>query len=936
LLRFETMGRSTLPPVAPSAESPAQLEQLARLVPGVFCDFRIGPDGRATIPYATPGLESIYGSSLEVLSVDADPALSVIHPDDVARVSETIEASARDLTPWRCDYRVMHPERGEIWIEARSIPTHEADGGTLWRGFLLDITERKRTEIALREREIELEKAQRLGRVGHWQFDLATGTGTWSAQLLRLHGRDQVRPERSFDDALEDIHPADRARVGEVLHEVMAEGVSRSLDYRLVVRGRERWLHGLFELERGEDGRPRVLRGTAQDITHQKRLERYRSLEVVLGEVIASADSLLSAATRLFESLAEAIGAAEGALWMPDDGLGLVGRALAGSQARSPREQEDERRSPPAWVSRAWETKEPIRWELPRDEASSDHREGVAIALAIPIAHGGVGHAVLELCCAPAELDDLLRHLLDVIGDRLGQLAARHQEQREARRLLALSPNLIYSLQREGQGITVRWLAGDVERLTGFAPGQLTMSEDWLGRMIDGDRERVIASHATLEDAGAGSDVIEYRWRHRDGRLLWLRDEKRLAFDDRGRATGEIIGVLSDVTKRVELEEQLRQSQKMEAVGLLAGGVAHDFNNLLTVIQSDATLLGRDVSGRGEEVELVQDIIEAAERAAALTRQLLLFSRRETGVHPETLDPNAIIAGVERMVRRSIGEDVLFRAELAPLAHHTRIDRGQLEQLIVNLAVNARDAMPRGGELTIRTRGVVLDEAFCARHPDASSGPHVVVSVSDTGVGMTADIASRIFEPFFTTKGRGRGTGLGLAIVFGIVRSVGGFIDVASTPGTGTTFDIYLPGVAPRPEASGPASRSATMGAGELILLVEDEALVRRAMKRSLSRCGYRVVAPEDPADALAELERCQGEIALMITDVVMPETSGPELAEKARLLWPDLPILYVSGYVDDAVQRHGFAQPDASFLQKPVSPDVLAERVRSLLKGRS
>jgi CheY-like chemotaxis protein/two-component sensor histidine kinase len=370
----------------------------------------------------------------------------------------------------------------------------------------------------------------------------------------------------------------------------------------------------------------------------------------------------------------------------------------------------------------------------------------------------------------------------------------------------------------------------------------------------------------------------------------------------------------------------------MEAVGQLAGGIAHDFNNLLTVIMGRTDLLLRSLRPADpvrQGIELVQ---KAAGRAADLTHQLLAFSRKQV-LQPTSLDLNGVIANVEQMLGRLIGEDISLVTTLAPALGHVRADPSQIEQVIVNLVVNARDAMPQGGRLNIETSDVELDAMYVRRHAGASPGPHVMLAVGDTGVGMPSEVQAHIFEPFFTTKGPGKGTGLGLATVYGIVKQSEGYIEVDTEPGRGTTFRIYLPRV---DEASAPARPKAALAqvphGTETILLVEDEEAVRELARDILQANGYTVLDTQHGGEALLTCERHAGPIQLMVTDAVMPQMSGRELAERLAPLRPEMKVLYMSGYTDDAVVRHGVLDSGTAFLQKPFTPDMLARKVREVL----
>jgi PAS domain S-box-containing protein len=422
---------------------------------------------------------------------------------------------------------------------------------------------------------------------------------------------------------------------------------------------------------------------------------------------------------------------------------------------------------------------------------------------------------------------------------------------------------------------------------------------------------------------------MEKRYRHKDGTIIWIYLTVSLV---RG-SSGEpkyFISVVEDITNRKRVEEQLGHAQKLDSIGRLAGGIAHDFNNLLTAILGFTEMAAERVSGDAETSEFLANTLHAGERAAALTRQLLAFARRQM-IEPRVIDLNVLLLQLDKMLRRIIGEDIeLIMLPEVPL-WEVRADPSQVEQVIVNLAVNARDAMPEGGSLTIETRAVVLDEEYARQYAEVVPGEYVMLAVSDTGMGMTEEVKRHIFEPFFTTKGPGHGTGLGLATCYGIVKQSGGHLWFYSEPGKGSTFKVYIP------RAQGVAAVTKEdikhlAGGTETILLVEDEALVREFALRTLTDRGYKVLEAANGIDALAVASAYTEPINLLLNDVVMPHMGGKVLVEKVTLDRPNIAVLYTSGYTDQAIVHHGSLEEGVKFLQKPYTPSSLSRKVRETL----
>jgi PAS domain S-box-containing protein len=523
----------------------------------------------------------------------------------------------------------------------------------------------------------------------------------------------------------------------------------------------------------------------------------------------------------------------------------------------------------------------------------------------------------------PACVQRALSEMADRRERMLAERALKESEERY-RSLIETIKDWVWASDLDGRILFSNQAA---ERITGFRPSELVGRNvlEFLDPSETDGREP--SWFGPAEDSGTDSRPI--RWRHRDGTVRHLETSAVPTLNAAGVRDG-YRGVARDVTERVVLEAQLRQSQKMEAVGTLAGGIAHDFNNALTTIIGFSELLS-DRLGPAESGEELDAIMKAAQHSAALTRQLLAFSRRQV-LDPTVLDLREVIRELEKMLRRVIGENIHLTVQSDADLARVKADRGQIEQVLMNLSVNARDAMAAGGSLTIDTRNVALDDGFVLAHPDVTPGPYVMLRVSDTGQGMSAAVLSRMFEPFFTTKPKGRGTGLGLSMVYGIVKQSGGHIDAFSEPGRGTTFRIYLPVAAAEQPNAVAAPGLDRLHGSETVLLAEDEEPVRMLTQRILEQYGYQVISTRSAEEAL-ELAAGLGEsIDLILTDAVLPNISGPELARRLEKQLPNLRVLFISGYSDGGAAGQGLLSERDVILQKPFGAIALLQNVRRLL----
>jgi PAS domain S-box-containing protein len=676
-----------------------------------------------------------------------------------------------ELTARRADGSELPVELSVVHVPKTKPP--------IFTGFIRDITERKLSEITLREREATLLEAQRIGRLGSWELKLTGGILEWSDETYRIFGRSRDGFVPTRESFYESVHPADRERVRRAAEEALAGGPPYRVEHRIVRPDSSQGVvHERAELVCDADGRPLRWLGTVQDITERQQME-------------------------------EAL------------------------------------------------------------QRSEEH----------------------------------FRSLIDNSSDVIAILT--------------------------GQG-TLIYVSHTVQRILQYQPPDL-LNRSVFDLIHPEDTARV---RDALGRALRGPDVpnpVEFRFRRADAtwRFLEAIGQGRKGNDGRW----NVVVNARDVTERRQLEDQLRHAQKMESVGQLAGGVAHDFNNILTVIQGHASLLlAGKALGRRETLS-VQQINLAAERAANLTRQLLTFSRKQV-LQPRLLDLNEVVNGMGKMLQRLLGEDISLHVHYSPNLPGVLADAGMLEQVLLNLAVNARDAMPKGGQLIINTNVARIADGDLGQNPDAYPGEFVCLSVSDTGTGIAPEHVSHIFEPFFTTKDVGKGTGLGLATVYGIIKQHRGWVTVASEVGKGTVFQVFLPANAGRPaDAAAPAADTPVRGGRETILIVEDETAVCELVRDVLEKLGYHVLtAPTGPA-ALKLWPQHRGHIDLLLTDMVMPHgMTGRELGKQLQLEKPSLKVIYTSGYSAEALGAEFQLDSSLVFLQKPYQTRKLAELIRAEL----
>ncbi len=690
----------------------------------------------------------------------------------------------------------------------------------------------------------------------------------------------------------------------------------------------------------GETPDVEITRLRHERVVADRRLARLQGLARLSG-VIASSLDLDQVLSEIARAAAQLMEAPAVGLWVADEAARtLEPRAFSDERfaATYPRRRIKFEEGLPGWAAAHRETLVvPDVFADGRMLAVDWFREhDLRSAYIVPIVHRDALLGVLALNGrAPFDLDAEDRELLESFvaqAARAIRNARLYEEARGARDFLRSiaehSPAGIVTTDVQGR---ITYWSPRTEELLGYR------SDEVLGRPVAelqrGGREaaRALMRRLRVEDRIRDHETEILA---RDGRWVECRFSLALLRDSAGSTIGTL-AILEDTSERKRLEAQLRQAQKMEAVGRLAGGIAHDFNNLLAVIMGHSDLI-RSVLKKGDALAHdVEQIRRASERAATLTRQLLAFSRRQF-LQPQVIDVNTLVGNLATMLHRLIGEDVQLELRLDADAGRVSADPGQLEQVVMNLTVNARDAMPQGGRLTLETAPATLDQAFVAAHPGSVAGAHVRLSIHDTGCGMGPDVMSHLFEPFFTTKEPGRGTGLGLSTVYGIVKQHRGYIDVTSEPGRGSSFEVYLPRIEARPTPGRSAPRERLRpGDRETVLFVEDEVALRDLMHRVLAKGGYTVLAAGDGVEALAMAEAHPGPIDLVVTDVIMPHMSGPDLAVRLRARDPGIRLLYVSGYTADQLHSQTDLGADATLLPKPFTSDGLLRKVREILDRR-
>ncbi|MEX1197639.1 MAG: PAS domain-containing protein [Pseudohongiellaceae bacterium] len=764
----------------------------------------------------------------------------------------------------------------------------------------------------LQQQQFLLNVAGQVAHIGGWIVRLpgddSDPTLTWSDEVYRIHGLPVGQPI-SMEEAISFYKPESRRALEKALQDCRGHGHGYDLELEISNRqGEELWTRAIARAVR-RNGRTVEIQGTFQDITHEK----HRDL------------SLQESRLR-FQQLADAIPIS---VWTADNkgNPELINRALSDYvgntlTAQTPVSQwlqsvhpEERRQALRLWV-KAIRTGQSFEKELRLRHHDGSYHWHLARAMPARDTAGEVAH--------------WFGLAIDIDERRTMDEKIRKSDER-FRFLSRATTDAVWDWDPNRREL---WWNEGMSRLFGYEPHEIGTSSDfWLEHIHPDERERIQQSILSVINGKGDEWHEQYRFLRKDGTAAHVADHGLVIRDDDSHVV-RMVGGMSDITAQRTLQEQLQQSERLRAVGELTGGVAHDFNNLLTVIIGNAELLDEELRDRPQLQPLIDITRQAADRGTDLTRRMLAFARRQP-LNPRPLDLRHLLEQTEPLLRHALRADIELEMIHAAGVWDAHADPSQLENSLINLCLNARDAMPDGGKLTIETANMWMDEEYCARHEDIRPGQYAMIAVSDTGAGIDAAILGRVFDPFFTTKGKGRGTGLGLSMVYGFIKQSGGHIKIYSERQQGTTVRMYLPRSTAAASPEKPAVQATPGGGQETILVVEDDAQVRHTVRHQLEALGYTVLESEDASEALERFEQHREAIDALFTDVVLPgDMNGKQLADRIRAMCPELPILFTSGYTKNAIVHHGRLDAGVMLLSKPYRRNDLARRLREVLDG--
>ncbi|RZL09969.1 MAG: PAS domain S-box protein [Rubrivivax sp.] len=863
-----------------------------------------------------------------------------IHPDDKPAVDALIAEALARGGPYRAQYRVPSPNGsgdGWHWIEANGHVEKNAQGQAVrFPGVLVDIDQRRRAEQARQEEiatrlqlELDLAKtshhfqlAQAVGGIGVFSLQVASNRIKASAEFYRVFG---LTPQDTIQAAKVEalIHPDDRARMSSERTRATGQATLNT-EYRVVKAdtGEVRWVARRADFIRGADGRPEQMLGVVQDITDRKVAEQ----------------ALRDSAER-FKIMAQAMpnqvwtSHANGQLdWFNELVLSYSGKTaeeLHGEGWGDIVHPHELVRVTVEW-QHALSTGDPYETEFRIRRHDGQYRWHLVRAL--PLRDGQV---ITQWVGTNTDIDDQKSAQMELARLNASLETRVEQRTRDRDRLWRLSTDIMLLARFDGtiEAVNPAW-----NTLLGW-PQEDLLGTSFMDLVHEDDQDATAAEAMRLSD-GLTTRSFENRYRHRDGSwrvISWTAVPDDTYIHAVGR---DVTAAKAAARALAETEDRLRQSQKMEAVGQLTGGIAHDFNNLLQGITGSLEAVRKRIAqGRVGEIDrFVNGALTSAHRAAALTHRLLAFSRRQP-LDPRPVKANPLVASMEDLLRRTLGQHIGLELVLAGGLWPTLCDPNQLESAILNLAINARDAMPDGGQLVIETGNAHLDNAYAARSPAVSPGQYVCIAVTDSGTGMTPDVVERAFDPFFTTKPMGQGTGLGLSMIYGFARQSEGYCRIYSEVGRGTTVKLYLPRYAGDDAEDPPVPGSPPVpeaDVGEVVLVVEDEAVVRGLIVEVLAELGYQAIEAADGPSGLEILSRPQQRIDLLVTDIGLPGLNGRQLADAARVTRPDLKVLFMTGYAENAAIANGFLEAGMAMITKPFAMDALALRMRDMIEGKA
>jgi PAS domain S-box-containing protein len=855
-------------------------------------------DARGVYRYVSDNVAQVIGYNPEEI-VGRTP-FDFMSPEEAERMGEVfrkLAAGGKRFTG--LEDTLLHRDGSPRVFETNAVPLFGESGQlTGYFGTCRDITDIKKAELALEQSEAALNESQVLAGIGSFVWDLRDDSLVYSKNMLALAGLDPAKFSGSMTGVVRNlVHPEDRPRVNAEVERMLAQGETWPMEFRVIrPDGSERIWESRSRFSFDEKGRPERCVGLHFDITERRRSQE--RIEALAGLLDASPASIT---VHDFDG---------NFLYVNERTLTLHGYTWEELKQLNLRDLDD----PGAGELIGERMREVSQKGHASFEVSHLHKNGTSIPLQVEVKHARWG-----------DRDVMFSIALDI--------SERKKAEEERRRLAAAVEQAAESIMITDASGVIEYVNPAFEKTSGYTAEEVRGRGAGILKSGRQDAEFYRQLWATITGGSAWSGRMVNR--KKDGSLF---TEECMISPVRGEG-GEInhfVAVKSDVSKALELEDQLRQSQKMEAVGRLAGGIAHDLNNLLTPILGYAALFQEEFGAGDPRRENAEAIYDSGEKARVLVRQLLAFGRKQP-LEVQSVDLNVVVSGFQELLRRTLREDIRIELDLASSVMTVRADPGQIEQVLMNLVINAQDAMPEGGWLTLRTANVDLSQSGADKGEPVSQGPYVMLAVCDTGCGMDMEVQERVFDPFFTTKEKGKGTGLGLATVYGIVRQHGGTIRAASIPGKGSTFTMYLP-AAPEHKAKSRAATesSGTAGNGETVLVAEDNEVVRNLACSMLRRLGYTVISGRTARDCLSIAAERTRNIDLLLSDVVMPDMNGRELYERVRSYCPGVRVVFMSGYPDEVIADRGVLQKGIRLIQKPFTLEQLAEKVGKALNQPS